>query len=310
MISRSESHMEKRQLKPGEVSSKQIAIIIAVVVLGMSFGFFLIDRNSRRVPRKVASAGMSHVLPQSFVVRETNGMMWIPSGTFYMGSTNGPQNEQPQRLSILNGFWIDRHEVTVGEFSEFVAASSYVTGQERAGVSTSQTWRGALDGSVSEKSKNLPVTWVTWEDAKAFAKWANKRLPTEAEWEYAARGTLDRQPWPWGATALSAELANFDFGKGAQIQVVDSHPSNPLGLRDMAGNAAEWVWDWYAAPYEEPASPVNPHGPTNGLVKVVRGGSFSTPAERISTGANSFREPVDPKVARADVGFRCVRAVQ
>ncbi len=293
---------------PHHVTPKQIAIIFIVLVLGLVVGFKLISLSEKRQARKhTRPSGLGHAVPQTFLVRETNGMVWIPSSGFYMGSTNGPAHQQPQHLVTLNGFWMDKTEVTVGQFKAFVEATGYITTREHqvTGANTGATWRTAL----RESQMNRPVTWVGWADAVAYARWAEKRLPTEAEWEYAARGSLDRKAWPWGNHfgPQTNQIENLKQSSESTLKPSGSYSGNLYGLLDMAGNVAEWCEDWYGQDYYQHSAKVNPRGPITGQQRVLRGASFLTSPIDLPLGVNSWRRFAMPEDASADVGFRCVR---
>ena len=231
-------------------------------------------------------------------------LVYVPEGEFLMGSEDDDawDDEKPQRLVYLDAFWIYQHPVTNAQFAAFVDASGHQTSAEETGwawawdgsnwVQTAGTYWRAPEGPGSslDGRDNHPVIQVSWFDANAYCQWAGGRLPTEAEWEKAARGT-DGRRFPWGDDPVTGDRANFcdvncpmdwadeirDDGY-ATTSPVDSYPAgaSPYGALDMAGNVWEWVADWYAADYYRRSPDQNPTGPTSGESHVLRGGSWSS----------------------------------
>ena len=218
-------------------------------------------------------------------------MVAIPAGEFTMGSDF--EDERPAHKVFVEAFEIDKFEVTHEEFARFVEETGYVTDAEKAG--DSMTWRTYAEG----KPKH-PVVKVSWNDAVAYCEWAGKRLPTEAEWEKAARGT-DGRIYPWGDEWDPAK-ANTKEGGYRGTTIVGSFPdgASPYGVMDMAGNVAEWVADWYKAyPGSDFTSPY-----FGEKYRVIRGGGWFSDKELVRTSARSCSS-VD--LANDDVGFRCAR---
>jgi formylglycine-generating enzyme required for sulfatase activity len=180
----------------------------------------------------------------------------VTAGKFLRGNGSGLPEEQPQREIALKGFLIDRHEVTVGQWRRFLEE----TGRADPGL------------PVDDR---LPVVEVFHSDATAYAEWAGKRLPTEAEWEKAARGTAGSS-WPWGNDEMSG-AAHANGGKRAVPVGTFPRDESPWGARDMGGNVSEWCADWYdPRAYDSPA-PEDPKGPLRavaGFGRCIRGGSF------------------------------------
>ena len=324
-----------------DLPPKKIALIAVVGIGGIALGtlFTLTVPDHRPNRQRGGAAGLGHATPlQQSVGRETNNMVWIPSGTYYMGSTNAAPDESPQHLVTLNGFWMDKYEVTNDDFERFVKSTGYITGAERKPKAEDRphakpnllvpgaNWRhpAGPDSNIEGKGK-LPVVEVCWEDAVAFANWAGKRLPTEAEWEYAARGGLDRKPYTWGAefdtsnkkaNLWQGKFPNEDTGadgfKGAAP--VGSFPPNGYGLHDMTGNVWEWCADWYRPDYYAQSPAINPPGPRDSLdpaeptipKKVIRGGSFLCNDVDGSGYRPGSRMKASPDTGLSDTGFRCV----
>jgi formylglycine-generating enzyme required for sulfatase activity len=228
-------------------------------------------------------------------VAEVDGMVgvYVPAGDFLMGSGEedgeAAADEKPQRTVYLDAFWMDRTEVTNAQYGRCVEA-------------------GACAALVTPRpdtaeQPDYPVQGVAWEQAVNYCEWAGRRLPTEAEWEKAARGK-DGRLYPWGNSSPAAHLLNFDFSRGDVVDV-GAYPegAGPYGVLDMAGNVWEWVADWYGEDYYAEAPAENPPGPEEGTLRVIRGGAWNT-AGRAVRAANRFwaapyRNDFD--------GFRCVQ---
>jgi sulfatase modifying factor 1 len=309
------------------------------------------------------------------------GMVWIPGGTFTMGSDDesSRQNERPPHRVRVDGFWLDKTTVTNAQFAEFVKATGYVTTAERA-----PTWEelkkqlppgapkpddsvfvpgsmvftpssGPVDradmrnfwrwipgadwrhpegpGSDISKRMNHPVVQVSWFDAQAYAKWAGKRLPTEAEWEFAARGGLEGKSFPWGdAYQVNGKfMANswqgdFPYRNTAEdgftaTAPVGSFPANGFGLFDMVGNVWQWCSDLYSADTYASRAALgvvadNPDGPTGSAKprdgareeRVTRGGSFLCHKSYCESYRPAARRGTPPDTGMSHAGFRCARS--
>ena len=224
-------------------------------------------------------------------------MILIPAGEFIMGSPEGEggDNEHPQHTMFLDAFYIDKYEVTNAQYKQFMDAR---------GRKAPKYWD---DGKYNQP--NQPVVGVTWHDAVAYAKWAGKRLPTEAEWEKAARGT-DGRKYPWGNEWDSSKCNSGFDGDGYKgiAPVGNFHDgASPYGVMNMAGNVWEWVADWYDEDYYSRSPQQNPKGPDSGSSRVLRGGSWY--------GANqadlrcAYRYGYGPGLRYFFRGFRCAQDV-
>jgi formylglycine-generating enzyme required for sulfatase activity len=230
-------------------------------------------------------------------------IVYVPAGVFVMGSReDNPEadnDEYPQHEVVLDGFWIDRTEVTNGRYEQCVAAADCDPPSE-AGSYSRDSYYGDL------QFVDYPVVWVSWHDAVSYCEWAGKRLPTEAEWEKAARGT-DGREYPWGNSPPDETLANYGENVGDTTEVGKYSPQgdSPYGCVDMAGNVLEWVADWYNVDYYSTAPRENPTGPGPGSLKarVARGGSWLYPARRARAPLRVDRKP---ELREGNIGFRCV----
>jgi len=225
----------------------------------------------------------------------TVGMVLVPAGQFSMGNdeSSAPTNEKPAHTVYVNAFYIDVTEVTNAQYEQFMRS----TGQKAP-----KYWN---DNRFNQP--DMPVVGVTWDEATQFAAWAGKRLPTEAEWEYAARGGLASAKYPWGNEGATGKAC---FGKSIQTgtpTVVASYPPNGYGLYDIAGNVAEWCADWYRHDYYRNSVNNNPTGPAEGYEKVVRGGAFYEDGYYLRCSA---RKSMSPSNYSISVGFRCVVPAQ
>lgn len=233
--------------------------------------------------------------------RDGAGMVFIPPGEFTMGTNGGYANEKPEQKVIVSGFYIYKYEVTVAQYKKFL--------QEHGDKSHEPD--GSYDSYMPEdyftspKYSNHPVVNISWEDATAYCRWAGNRLPTEAEWEKAARGT-DGRAYPWG-DAWDEKLTNWDDeGQSSQVDgfrftaPVGSFPKgvSPFGVHDVAGNVWEWVEDWYQ-PYQGNSTHDVDFGNT---YRVIRGGSWLRYPLGLTT---TSRDTCAPKLRYNSIGFRC-----
>jgi formylglycine-generating enzyme required for sulfatase activity len=220
-------------------------------------------------------------------------MIAIPAGEFTMGNDSGDGDETPAHKVSVDAFEIDKFEVTNEQFRVFVDQTGHVSTAEKAGESA--TWR-----TYAEGKPNHPVVLVSWNDAVAYCEWAGKRLPTEAEWEKAARGP-EGFIYPWGNEWATGK-ANTEESGYRGTTIVGSFPdgASPYGLMDMAGNVSEWTSDWYEA---YPGSTCT-SGYFGKKYRVIRGGGWFSDAHLVRTTERSC-STVD--LHNDDVGFRCVR---
>jgi sulfatase modifying factor 1 len=375
-------------------SSKAIAI--ALIVIGVSAGVFfgLLSRKGD-APALAASGapGMEATVATQFAPTvpkaaaapgpAPDGMAWIPGGEFSMGAVDplgedanvvgmqATEDSRPIHRVNVNGFWMDKTEVTNRQFAAFVKATGYVTVAERTPTAeefpgappenlvagsvvftppdhevpldthfrwwsyvVGADWRHPLGPQSDLKGReDYPVVHVAYEDAEAYAKWAGKRLPTEAEWEFAARGGLAGQVYPWGNAFLvdGKFMANTHQGHfpnedtradahGGTAQVA-SYPPNGYGLYDVAGNVWEWTSDWYRPDYyadlartgvaQNPKGPDTSNDPSEpGVMKRVhRGGSYLCTEQYCSRYMVGTRGKGEPSTGTNHLGFRLVKDV-
>ena len=227
---------------------------------------------------------------------------WIPPGTFFMGCTTGDPacdvDETRHPVTLSHGFWLMTTEVTVGQYRAFAEATD----------------RKPLAAPPFAQGDDHPAVYPSWDDARDYCTWAGGRLPTEAEWEYAARGGAADSSFPWSGP-ISRERANYGAerccegkAEGADRWVetapVGSFGANGFGLFDMAGNVREWCADWYAPQFDGASPAIDPTGPKEGRGRVNRGGSWydEPPFQRVS-----MRDRAAPWMSADVLGFRCAR---
>jgi formylglycine-generating enzyme required for sulfatase activity len=228
-------------------------------------------------------------------------MVWISDGAFTMGSETGRHRNQPSHEVYVNAFYLDQFEVTVARYAKFLDAAE--SGRQGLVPKLWEQVNMVHDG-------DRPVIGVSWHAADAFCRWAQKRLPTEAEWEKAARAT-DRRVYPWGNQEPTLAFANYAQASSGNrystsLRSVGSYATgkSPYGAYDMAGNASEWVSDWYDESYYATSPKNNPQGPARGLEKVVRGGSFQDSSLALKSVSRDSSFPDDKGRL---VGVRCAQ---
>lgn len=279
-------------------------------------------------------------------------MVTIPGGSFLMGTDDQegfPEDgEGPVRRVTVRPFLMDRRAVTNAQFAEFVRATRYRTEAERfgwsyvfhlfvperarrsvVGVHGQARWWVAVKGacwqrpegpdSTVRRRENHPVVHVSWADAQAYCRWAGARLPTEAEWECAARGGLEQQTYPWGneLTPGGVYMCNTWQGRFPEHNTAEdgyagtapagAFPPNGYGLYNIVGNVWEWCADWFSATYHRDGPRDNPHGPPAGQARVVRGGSYLCHASYCNRYRVAARSANTPDSSAGNMGFRCAR---
>ena len=284
------------------------AVFLLIPTVGCGKGE-VIEQSLGESPQDTAEIG----------VAAPTGMMLIPAGKFKMGRENADAwSQYLQPFVYMDAFYMDKYEVTNAEYQAFVLANpewqkDRIDGQFHDGYYLF-SWNGN-DYPVGKE--NHPVWSVSWYAAMAYAEWADKRLPTEAEWEYAARGGLVGKKYPWGDT-LDSSQANYNSGNVGDTMPVGSYPANGYGLYDMAGNVWEWCLDAVDGDFYEISPSQHPLSDSESIKlllntykkikspRVLRGGSWYDTAHYMRCAERGTNAPPD---ATNDVGFRCVRAV-
>jgi formylglycine-generating enzyme required for sulfatase activity len=274
----------ERKISSRQVTTAVVAGIFAYCICSLGFGLTVsswLRQHNFRVSNSPAQ------------------LIDIPAGDYMMGSADGEkvsfQNEKPQHRVYLNEYWIDVHKVSNAMYAACVDDEICTApGSDYSG------WRSNI--YENPDYRDHPVTNVTWQQARDYCIWAGRDLPTEAQWEKAARG-LDRRIYPWGDT-IDCSLANY-----SECKIKDTTPVNrykagasPYGVLDMSGNVWEWVLDWYDPGYYGISPSINPGGPITGTLKVLRGGSWLNGATYVRT---AYRFPAKPDQPSNYYGFRC-----
>jgi sulfatase modifying factor 1 len=267
--------------------------------------------------------------PMNIETKDEARMVIVRGGTFTMGSEDEDliETARPHRVS-LDSFYVDMYEVTNEKFAKFLNSKRPTEGEEGVrykwvvirddltGADRAAWWPTEITYekgvySALEGFEKHPVIVVSWYAANEYCKWAGKRLPTEAEWEYAARGSLEEKAYPWGNAIPTGGVI---FGRRwtsnqapPPTEPVGSYYPNKYGIYDMAGNVWEWTSDWYEPEYYEKSPRHNPKGPETGDTKVMRGGSWFNTPDALRVAIRNF---APPDTLNEDVGFRCVKDVE
>jgi len=310
-------------------------------------------------PREPAVSPAGALFTQTTATHEAasdahRAMVALPGGTFLMGTNYDrgfpADGEGPVRTVSLSPFAIDTYPVTNADFAAFVAATSFRTEAEVFGWSfvfwshipperfadlvedtaaptpwwckvPGASWKQPVGpGSDVQETLNHPVAHVSWNDAAAYAAWASKALPTEAQWEYAARGGLEQKLYPWGEELTPEGKHRCNIWQGpfprhdtaedgyAGSCPVDSFPPNGYGLYSVVGNVWEWCADWFHTAFSVKSVLHDPAGPSIGQTKVMKGGSFLCHASYCNRYRVAARTSNTPDSSASNIGFRCVRS--
>jgi formylglycine-generating enzyme len=282
------------------LESKFKLIFLLVVLACAAMPIVAILRGTTVTPYEKPGSGTSAEVesaPESAPGEEPilGDMVTIPAGSFVRGTNGGGFDEQPQRTISLDAFSIDRYEVTNHQYQQFVVA----TGHRKPGLPS----RYAKSGS-KVRGINQPAVYVSWDDAAEYCRWKEKRLPTEAEWEKAMRGT-DGRLWPWGnqEEPQAANWARVQDGHEVSARVgTFLADKSPYGVMDGAGNVIEWVDDWYHETYYKDSPDQNPPSPEHGTYRVLRGGGYTTTGGDVRI---TSRSKMMPDFRDETIGFRC-----
>jgi len=310
-----------------------------------------IARGDLTVKKNRNGTSISGIKSNVSALKDTSEMVFIPGGTFLMGTSDkegfSTDGEGPVHPVTVSEFYMDRYAVSNLKFSSFVSETGYITEAEQYGwsyvfhlfvspsvaanvtrtpvrtpwwyVVEGADWRHpeGPDSSIEGREKH-PVVHMTWNDANAYCKWVGKRLPTEAEWEYAARGGLEQKRYPWGDELKPNGEHHCNIWQGkfpikdhasdgySGTAPVHSYAPNGYGLYNMAGNVWEWCADWFNPNYYSYGEYNNPKGPSTGAERVMRGGSYLCHKSYCNRYRVAARNKNTPDSSSGNIGFRCV----
>jgi formylglycine-generating enzyme required for sulfatase activity len=282
-----------------------LAGLFLAFVIAVGFGQF---RKQPATERGAENSGERGTIRENVPTpKAPEGMILIQAGEFMMGSLpgEGTSDEHPRHRVSVSAFFMDAHEVTNKQFKEFLDSTGY-DGRKDADSDYLKDWK---NGTYPIGEDNHPIIWVSWKNAQAYARWADKRLPTEAEWEFACRAGTDTTYFT--GNSISYDDANYE-GVGGKDKwngtapVGDFSP-NPWGLYDMHGNVWEWCNDWYDENYYATSPESNPQGPNSGRTRVFRGGAWTSSEVDIRS---SNRGEFIPDGTANYAGFRCVKDLE
>lgn len=260
--------------------------------------------------RKPKAEATSPITVPRSIVHPTDGapMILVPPGTFHMGTGEGEPDEEPEHAVTLSAYYIDVYPVTNARFAQFMnEARSHQDDSGHIYIQLGPHTPIHIVGGryvVQEALEDHPVSHVSWFGAEAYCLWAGKRLPTEAEWERAARGS-DRRAYPWGNEPPAAESRRANCGgyANATTAIGSFQDASPVGCHEMSGNVLEWCADWFSSKYYRQSPKQDPQGPARGTDRVCRGGCFHFDSYSVRV---TYRVNMDPAHLFEPTGFRCV----
>ncbi|MFC2139212.1 formylglycine-generating enzyme family protein [Bacteroidota bacterium] len=241
-----------------------------------------------------------------------NEMIFVEGGSFNMGNSRGEENAKPLHYVYLSSFYIDKYEVTNSEYVQFLNSNEFsdeeiaeiITVRDTAREYGTKIYKNGDTFVVEPGFESFPVTNVSWQGAQSYARWAGKRLPTEAEWEFAARGGVNRESFSHSGSDNIEGVAWYSENSDNKLKAVGLKAPNSLGIHDMSGNVWEWCFDYYDEEFYRSAKQNNPRGPAMGTERVIRGGSYTNTYEICDVTKRSRKQP---SIKMYVLGFRCVK---
>ena len=284
------------------VTKRILVLGLLLLIVGAIAVFYLQKRES---PSSSEKSSGDTFLSSSDKGKDGAEMVLIPAGDFFMGAIDESDthyDEMPGHRVYLDGFWIDRYEVTNRMYKNFIDETGHRAPYVNAEWAQPYNWK---DNTYPLGKADFPVVLVSWEDAAAYAAWAGKRLPSEAEWEKAARGGLVKKKYPWG-DQITKHNANYftSITEKNQMKPVGTFPPNSFGIYDSAGNVWEWCADWYDQTYYKKSPEKNPPGPESGTYRVYRGGAWINREKHLRCSERARNAPVHQSHI---IGFRCAK---
>lgn len=254
----------------------------------------------RRMTLRLSTASLPLLFALQLAAQPPQGMVFIPGGEYTRGRTyklpdDGAKwfpellkDDGPAKMLKISPFYLDEKEATIAQYADFVTRTKH---------RPPYNWPG---GKPDPTKLTFPVAAISWDDAAAYCKWIGKRLPTEAEWERAARGAIEDAEYPWGNRKPTNKDARFDTVEGPGP--VATFAPNGFGLYDIAGNVWEWTSDWYAKDYYAISPADDPKGPDSGQYKVLRGGSWADVSKYLRVANRTWARPAE---RGPNIGVRC-----
>ena len=301
---------------------KNILTISFCLSIFLFFSIFLMTARSADAGTESQDESSKEGIPKRIIGKDGTPMVLIPAGEFQMGNrwedaAENPnrwkgyfKDQQPVHTVYVNAFYMDIYEVTNAQYQKFLeAAKDWDHNWELSRYDKPYEVHKPAEffDKPEYNQPNQPVVGLAWKSTRDYCKWVGKRLPTEAEWEKAARGGLEGKRYPWG-DSINPERANYGHNIGKATPVGSYSPENNYGLHDMMGNVSEWCADWYSPDYYQNSPKRNPTGAASGgpgEFRVARGGHYGLGAEWFSCASRRFSS----EGVRTNFGFRCAKSV-